>query len=107
MPQIGLKGLLAKSSFHSLYAWIEFLSAIGMIDMLRPDFVSLYSIAHTLDYRARKVFIKISRCRMPEKRAEKERWIYAGYMHLMKVSFSIVKSKNKVAPPCTNDEFDS
>jgi len=53
-----------------------------MIDMLRPDFVSLLSIAYTYDYRGRKVFIKISCVGMPEKRAEKERWILAGYTHL-------------------------
>jgi len=38
-------------------------------------------ILHTLDYRAGKVFIKMSGCRMPEKRAEKERWILAGCTH--------------------------
>jgi hypothetical protein len=40
-----------------------------------------FSIAHTHDYQAGNVFIKISCGRVPEKSAEKERWILTGYTH--------------------------
>lgn len=49
--------------------------------MHRQDFVSLFPIAYTHDYRGKKVFIKIFVGRMRENVAEKERWIHVGYTY--------------------------